>query len=323
MRVFITSCYTGPDTFRQKEERLRQLHAASLPRLHELVDGPSEADIILVGNIRDDHHYRAVMDEPLLSRYPEKCFAVCDLDRPPILIRGVYTCARRSILNFRRLRSGSYTAFPRRNPYLEKYAGRVPESDRRYLFSFMGSRATHPVRDRLLSLSLPRADVLLVDTSNSFPAYDRPFSGSDPEQESYCRTLCDSKFVLCPRGKGCSSVRLFEAMELGVAPVIISDAWLPPAGIDWPAFAIFVPEAAVERVADIVKGYGPRWREMGQLARQAFERNFAESAYFNYVVEQCDSLRRGAHIPERVFWRLRRLNYLAYRTHRKLAGLRY
>jgi Exostosin family len=44
----------------------------------------------------------------------------------------------------------------------------------------------------------------------------------------YITVLQQSAFILCPIGKGPSSMRIFEAMRAGRAPVIISDAWDPP-----------------------------------------------------------------------------------------------
>src|SRR2546423_4170060 len=35
-----------------------------------------------------------------------------------------------------------------------------------------------------------------------------------------------SKFILCSRGVGTSSVRLFDTMRMGRVPVILSDQWL-------------------------------------------------------------------------------------------------
>ena len=54
-----------------------------------------------------------------------------------------------------------------------------------------------------------------------------------------------TRFVLCPRGQGVSSIRLFEVMKSGRVPVIISDAFVPPAlqgRTGWTDAAIFVRE---------------------------------------------------------------------------------
>ena len=57
--------------------------------------------------------------------------------------------------------------------------------------------------------------------------------------------------MLCPRGQGTSSIRLFEAMRMGIAPVIISDKWIGPKGPEWESFAVFVKEKDISRSARI------------------------------------------------------------------------
>jgi len=42
-------------------------------------------------------------------------------------------------------------------------------------------------------------------------------------KQNYARLIANSKFVLCPQGVGPSSLRLFETLLMGRAPVIISD----------------------------------------------------------------------------------------------------
>ena len=50
--------------------------------------------------------------------------------------------------------------------------------------------------------------------------------------------------MICPRGWGSSSIRLFEVMEMGRVPVIISDAWVNEAP-KWADFSVRVSEADV------------------------------------------------------------------------------
>jgi Exostosin family len=56
--------------------------------------------------------------------------------------------------------------------------------------------------------------------------------------------MADSRFVLCPRGEGLSSIRLFETMAVGRIPVIIADdAKLPLEDvIDYDRLIVRVPE---------------------------------------------------------------------------------
>ncbi len=47
------------------------------------------------------------------------------------------------------------------------------------------------------------------------------------------RSLRGAGSFSAPRGIGASSVRIFEAMRAGRAPVIISDDWIVPPVGDW------------------------------------------------------------------------------------------
>lgn len=299
MRIFSTPCETGPDARTHADATLRELHAASMPRLHELVDRPDDADVILISNLPLEPDQLALRRHPLFPRYLHKSFALWDAWNTPFLLPGVYANAARGT-RLGRFRSGSYALLhPNfKNPFVEAFenappAGRAPD----LLFSFLG-RDCHPCRARLFKRRFRRRDVLVEDTSG-FNTFTHDRAGKEEAQRRYLDIALRSKFVLCPRGVGPSSIRLFEALRLGIAPVIISDAWLPCAGPDWRRFAIFIPERDLNRVEEIVEAYEPRWREMGAAARRAHEEFFSRTAYFNFLVENVRSIARSRVVPER------------------------
>jgi hypothetical protein len=131
--------------------------------------------------------------------------------------------------------------------------------------------------------------------------------GSDvrlQRQKYYCEMLLRSKFSLCPRGSGPSSIRLFESMQLGVAPVIISDVWRPPRGPRFHEFSITIKEKHVGELERIVRSYESSYREMGALARTAFKDYFSDEVYFNYVVGECMDIMERQRLPEKLYWKL-------------------
>jgi len=320
MKIHITSCDMGEKTYREKELRLRHLHSvAAVPR-HELVEDPAVADLILVGNLWDDDWYRVVRDDRVLNRYPDKCFGIDDIDQPAVLIRGVYSGAERNIFNFGRVRTGSYDLYQRGylNPFVREFAERREQAEKRYLFSFIGRAETHAMRERLCRLDFSRDDVLVEDSGQVFDNYDYYSNEHVERQKHFARVLLESKFTLCPRGRGVSSVRLFEALELGVCPVIISDGWFPPPGVDWDSVALRVRERDVDRIEEIVATHEGEYQALGRRAREAHEAHFAEDRYFNYVVDACLDIRAKQAVPERWFWRLRHVNMLCHRLRRKV-----
>jgi hypothetical protein len=136
--------------------------------------------------------------------------------------------------------------------------------------------------------------------------YNRFLIPQDPEllpgQLAFIDTILEAKFSLCPRGNGAGSYRLQESLALGRAPVIISDAWVPVAGLDWKRFAIFVSEDSLENLPAILYEHEPRWKEMGDQARQIYESHFSQPVFALRAVEQITSIYDGRSHDERDFF---------------------
>ncbi len=96
-----------------------------------------------------------------------------------------------------------------------------PWNEREYLFSFVGSFRTHPVRQRLYQLLKHRNDCYIVDTG----AWHFENSKQTQIQNSneFSKILGNTKYSLCPRGTGPSTIRIWESMAMGSYPVILSD----------------------------------------------------------------------------------------------------
>jgi hypothetical protein len=144
-----------------------------------------------------------------------------------------------------------------------------------------------------------RSDVLITDASSHYSHWDRSKTGRADNQRRYVEITARSRYVLCPRGTGSSSERLFEIMEMGLVPVILSDGWVPPRGPAWQDFSVTVPERHVRQLVPILEEYGERWKEMGHHARHAWLDWFSPPKQFNYVVDSCADIMRTAKLPER------------------------
>jgi hypothetical protein len=103
----------------------------------------------------------------------------------------------------------------------------------------------------------------------------------------YAEAIQDSQFVLCPAGIGPATYRLFETMEMGRVPVVLSDDWVAPPGPPWKEFSIRIPERHANEVATILKEFSDRHEDMGLQARLAWERWFAKPVCFHRLVELC------------------------------------
>lgn len=311
MKIHALPCASGPDAWTHQYDMLRQLFQSSQPRRHDWVDNPHEADLIFLTNAQQKTG-PALETHPLPRLYPEKCFLLSEQWEPPFLMAGIYANAPRTMLGRGRFRTGSYALHHPdfKNPFIDRYDYAAESGLRRpdLLASFLG-RNCHPVRERLFAMKFPSGKVLIEDTSN-FDAFQHDHAGKTERQRHYFERCLRSKFILCPRGAGPNSIRLFEALKLGIAPVIISDDWVPCEGPEWKVFAIFVAERDLDRLEAVLLAAEPSYHQRGQLARLAHENFFSRKTYFNYLVASASSALASRVIPERLFistWPVQRL----------------
>lgn len=149
------------------------------------------------------------------------------------------------------------------------------------------------VRKRLLKTNFHRSDILIRCTSDYNHWKQNRHPNPEEMQKSYVNAIQSSKFVLCPRGAGLGSIRLFEVMEMGVAPIIIADGWIPPNGPDWHEFAVFVKESEVKNICKIAESHASEYKERGRLARKAWEQYFSDRVVFNRCIEAIEDLQQN------------------------------
>jgi hypothetical protein len=258
---------------------------------HSLVDTPDGADIILfVGSNFEDH--RDVRAHPYLRQYKEKCFLYHSHDFVIPFLPGVYVNITKRWHSVNRTRAGFYMRV-----FDEEFIAHSPGgANCEFLFCFIGSSQTHPVRSRVVALSHPRA--YIEDTSAVVSAEEKRklffmVNYGSTDNTRYGSILSRSKFVICPRGYACSSWRLFETMKAGRVPVIISDQWVPPEGPQWETFSIRIPQKNVSQIPEILERHESRAEVMGQAARTAWEEWFSREACFHRIVEWCLDIQRA------------------------------
>lgn len=167
-------------------------------------------------------------------------------------------------------------------------AARNVETD--LLWSFVGTASNDPVRRRLFEIQDP--DGLVQDTQRFSDTVRWGWQSTHRAEareafSHYATTLGRSAFVLCPRGRGASSIRLFESLQIGRCPVVISDEWLPPPFVDWSACSIRVPESRVRDLPEILRERELDARALGREARRAWERYFSPERQLRTLVEFC------------------------------------
>jgi len=204
-------------------------------------------------------------------------------DRAIPILPGVYTCLENKyyLSSRRSLQSGFYLRVTE-NESLDIDKG---IDNAKHLFSFIGNARNHPVREKICSLSNERA--FLRDSSVDARQQDDGIDDKNRERGVLYRdVMTESKFILCPRGIGVSSWRLFETMRAGRVPVIISDDWVPPIGPKWKLFSIIIREQEVHRIPSILKENEHKAAELGKMARKEWDYWYSKEHVFNTVVEQ-------------------------------------
>lgn len=132
--------------------------------------------------------------------------------------------------------------------YAVNYSEVTQEKEKGYLFSFLGSVTTHPVRNFLVNrypnFCFSSGVHWGLDTGN----------GEDFRRK-YIDLLSNSFFSLCPRGTGISSVRIFESMASGSFPVFIADGYKPPLNldIDWDRISVSVGLEDLDNLEELLR----------------------------------------------------------------------
>jgi hypothetical protein len=242
---------------------------------------------------------------PSVQNCPERVFTINYDDAPLAFIPGIYAAmpARRFEPLF--TVAGGYLVNSS-NEFV-RMATPNPGCEPKFLFTFRGALSS-PVRQRM------SRDPILVSCrfqKSKFTVVDAWFNHSDEQKREYVDEILETKFVLCPRGQGSASHRLFESMELGRVPVIIADDWVAPNGPDWSEFSIRIPECKVSSIPSILADRESQFSTMAWSARQAWEQYFAPEVRLLLMLDRLIDLRNErASFPGdyRIRWNIQRFH---------------
>ena len=239
-----------------------------------LTDDPESADRIIITDVFNVPQFDQIIENPFIKNYPEKTLIISESDQPIELWPGLYTSGLKDHVNRSFIHGWYYPYFRVRfpNPTLANFT-EVSPPEKKYLASFIGY-PSHIFRDRLAKLWDAYPDMYIKVTKKYHHFAEADESAAIQTQKAYLDTIHESKFSLCPRGRGPSSIRLFESMQLGVAPVIISDSWLPPSFIDWDSCSLTIKEKDVQHLRHILKSKEGESKQLGECARKVYEEYF-------------------------------------------------
>jgi hypothetical protein len=268
MKAFLTSAYNNYNINPANWLKSKSISTASI-----CTDDPEEADVIIFveSHPGDDPYFRAVFTHKIYKKYKEKCVLYHDADLSITPMPTISPSIELWQYNPKHKRSVHYIARALENETIDNAEVNF-KSDRNYLYSFIGSK-THSIRSELLSIKHP-ANAFIKDTSG-LKAWEMDIEKKLEYEKEFYLVMKESFFILCPRGIGPCSYRLFETMQLGRVPVIISDQWVEIPGIDWDKISIRVSEAMIDQLPQILRERKKYAVEMGRNARKCWEQFFS------------------------------------------------
>jgi Exostosin family len=174
------------------------------------------------------------------------------------------------------------------------------KDDAKLLYSFVGG-ITSALRSRLVAQltnhPLRLRGMIRVQSGSWGAVFDR--SGVAIKRE-FAESLRKARFILCPRGNGVGTIRLFEAMQAGRVPVIISDDYVLPNGVDWKSCAIVVRESESGKIPEILATRESDWETMAAMARRCWEQHFSQDSLLTEMALHLVAMDSAAKMGARV-----------------------
>jgi hypothetical protein len=127
--------------------------------------------------------------------------------------------------------------------------GTYPANKKDILYSFIGA-ATHKVRKNLFQMKHDKQTIMI--RRDIFHLSQKDLELRKKNAKEYKDILSRSRFALCPRGAGAGSFRLWESLQAGAIPILISDDYLLPPGFNWPTCIIRIKEKDIAKIPELI-----------------------------------------------------------------------
>ncbi len=175
---------------------------------------------------------------------PARTFTVCQYDDGPLVSLGstrIFLGSRQGVVGHDAPLLSSAHSRPRFVPR------------KRFLASFVGRLATHPLRADM-ARTLANEQGYVIEDRDGGP-------------RRFVRRIIQSRVALAPRGSGGSSFRFFEAMQLGVVPLLLSDVDTRPfkRHMDWEGMSLY--SSSAEDIPALISEF--RESELAELGAAA------------------------------------------------------
>lgn len=202
---------------------------------------------------------RAILDD-------SKTVTVCQYDDGPLVDIG----GTKTFLGSRKVPSGHDAPLlcaRHRRPWW-----RVAK---RYRGSFCGRLGTHPLRQAMADELAARGDVSIID--------------GDRGGAFFVRHTLASRIALAPRGYGGSSFRFYEAMQLGVTPLLIGDIDTRPFKVQLPWDKVSLYASTAKDVPSVLDSHDDRTLdEMGRQARMLYDSLLSYGRWCDLLLQELE-----------------------------------
>lgn len=150
---------------------------------------------------------------------------------------------------------------------------------KRHLAVFQGHMQTDGCRIRMGEVLTGRADCLIEHTNKG--------------PDEFAKTLCASYLALAPRGQGVQSFRFYEALQLGIPPIYLTDDDARPfqKWLDWDECSFLCQDVtALPALLDDLAADLPLLLEMGKRAADMYQRQIGYGRWCSYVLRELERL---------------------------------
>ena len=283
MKIF--AVYDYVKTLHDKEivaKLIDNLRKSSDSHLHTFTDDINDASVYLFfTTCVDINEVPLIRKHPLVKRYPGKCFLICDKDISYPVLPGIYAALPRNPLYKYLYVTGFYLSPT--NPYIELY--KEQNIKPQFLASFQGGLSSR-LRQILSKVKFTKN----IHLNFVKPQWQDFYSGTgfitsgSNYLTKYAELLYESFFVLCPKGNGISSYRLFESLEAGRIPIIISDRFASPVIVkEWIDGPIQIKEKDIRSIENILTIKFKEWEVRSQTCQHIYDQYFSAKKRVEYI----------------------------------------
>lgn len=250
---------------------------------YEVVDSPERADVILIDELygyRTWRYANTLASCPFVKRYCKRIVVLNHDDAARPFLPGLYVSLERSRPSLVPTRPIAY----KRDLWLSRAPSAADLCKADLLWTFRGVTSRPPIRRNMWR-------ALRHNSRGLFERLEKTLHEHNLRDQSlYIKSLTRGAFALAPRGLSPSTYRLFEAMQVGRCPVVISDDWIEPDGPDWRQCALRVKENQVSQLPAILEANESTAADRGREARAVWKANFSWPRRYVGFLEQVSKL---------------------------------